>query len=56
MAEVTKREILEIIEHLPNDITLTDALYELYVWAEIEAGLEEARQGRTVPTKRFCGA
>jgi predicted transcriptional regulator len=49
MAEATtKQEIIEMIKRMPDDASLEDILYELYVRSEIQAGLEDVRAGRTV--------
>lgn len=39
----------QIIEHLPEQATWDDIMYELYVKQKIEAGLQAADEGRTVP-------
>lgn len=38
----------QIIEHLPEQATWDDIMYELYVKQKIEAGLKAADEGRTV--------
>ena len=48
MAEATKQDILKIIEGMPDDVSLEDVMYELYVRSEVLAGLEDFRAGRTV--------
>lgn len=49
MAEATKKDILKMIERMPDDASIEDVMYELYVHAEVEAGLEDIRAGRVVP-------
>ena len=44
-----KEEARQIVEQLPDDATWDDVFYQIYVRQSIEAGLEEFRQGRTVP-------
>ena len=39
----------QIIEHLPDQASWDDIMYELYVKQKIEAGLKAADEGRTVP-------
>ena len=39
----------QIIEHLPDQATWDDIMYELYVKQKIEAGLQAADEDRTVP-------
>ncbi len=38
----------QIIEHLPEQATWDDIMYELYVKQKIEEGLKAADEGRTV--------
>lgn len=39
----------EIIDHLPEQATWDDIMYELYVKQKIEEGLADIEAGRTVP-------
>ena len=39
----------QIIDHLPEQATWDDIMYELYVKSKIEAGLADIEAGRTVP-------
>jgi predicted transcriptional regulator len=48
MPDVTKRDVIELIEKMPDDARLEDILYELYVRSEIEHGLSDLRNGRTL--------
>jgi predicted transcriptional regulator len=49
----------QIIDHLPDQATWDDIMYELYVKQKIEAGLKAADEGRTAShqeaTKRLLG-
>jgi predicted transcriptional regulator len=38
----------QIIEHMPEQATWDDIMYELYVKQKIERGLQAAEEGRTV--------
>ncbi|HED17481.1 MAG TPA: hypothetical protein ENI64_11790 [Gammaproteobacteria bacterium] len=38
----------QIIDHLPEQATWDDIMYELYVKQKIETGLKAADEGRTV--------
>lgn len=49
MAITAKEAARQIIDHLPDQATWDDIMYELYVKQKIEAGLADARAGRTVP-------
>jgi len=44
-----KEAARQIIDHLPDQATWDDIMYELYVKQKIEAGLKAADDGRTVP-------
>ena len=47
-----KDRIVDIMLDLPDDATIEDALYELYVALKIERGLEQADKGKELSTKR----
>jgi predicted transcriptional regulator len=44
-----KKAARSIVDNLPEQATWDDLMYELYVKQKIEAGLEAAAEGRTVP-------
>lgn len=44
----TKEEALELISRLPEEVTLDDIMYRLYVKGKIEEGITAAEQGRVV--------
>lgn len=44
-----KEEARRLVDRLPEDATWEDLQYEVYVRQAIEAGLKDAREGRTVP-------
>ena len=44
----TKERVREILDHLPDDCSLEDVQYHLYVVQKIERGLADAEAGRTV--------
>jgi predicted transcriptional regulator len=43
-----KQEVRELLEQLPEDASLEDIQYHIYVRQKIEKGLEAARQGRVI--------
>ena len=45
----TKERVRELLERLPDDCSLEDVLYHLYVVEKIERGLIDTEAGRTVP-------
>ena len=54
-----KKKILEVVEQLPEDATIEDAIERLYFLPKIEKGIREADAGLTVPhdeaKKRLLG-
>lgn len=44
-----KQAARELIEHLPEQASWNDIMYELYVKQKIEAGLKAVAEGRTTP-------
>ena len=45
----TKREVMEIIDRMPDDVTLIDIMAELYFKQKVDAGLNELDEGKGVP-------
>ncbi len=46
-----KQRVIELIKGLPDDCTLEDILYHLYVREKIEGGIRAVQEGRTIPHK-----
>jgi predicted transcriptional regulator len=44
-----KEAARQLIDHLPDQATWDDIMYELYVKQKIEEGLADIEAGRTVP-------
>ncbi|HZL18314.1 MAG TPA: hypothetical protein VFG23_11270 [Polyangia bacterium] len=44
-----KTTVMALLEKLPDDCSLEDVLYHLYVIQKIEAGLAEADAGKLIP-------
>jgi predicted transcriptional regulator len=44
-----KELVLDLVQQMPEESTLSDILYELYVRHEIEEGLRDIDEGRTIP-------
>ena len=42
-----KQEVKELLERMPDDCSLEDIQYHLYVLQKIERGLKDAEEGRT---------
>ena len=49
MATTAKEAARQIIEHLPDQATWNDIMYELYVKQKMEEGLADIEAGRTIP-------
>lgn len=45
----TKERVQKLLDGLPDDCSMEDVLYHLYVAQMIERGLADAEAGRTVP-------
>jgi len=43
-----KEAAIEVIQHLPDDASLEDIMYALYVRQTVESGLRDVAEGRTV--------
>ena len=43
-----KNTVRELLDRLPDDCSLEDVLYHLYVVQAVEAGLADAEAGRTI--------
>jgi predicted transcriptional regulator len=44
-----KEEIIDLIKNLPDDATIDDIMYHLYVKKKILAGIKEIEQGNIIP-------
>ena len=49
-----KKTVRELLDRLPDDCSLEDVLYHLYVIQKVEAGLEDAGAGRLIPHDVFA--
>ena len=45
----TKQRVRNLLERLPDDCSLDDVVYHLYVMQKVEAGLADAAAGRLIP-------
>ncbi len=43
-----KEEVLELLEQLPEDASLEDIQYHIYVRQKIQRGLDAAREGKVI--------
>jgi hypothetical protein len=44
-----KQQVRELLDRLPDDCSLDDVLYHLYVVRSIEKGIADADAGRVIP-------
>ena len=44
--QTTKQEVSDLLKRLPDDCTLEDVQYHLYIIQKIERGLKDAEEGR----------
>lgn len=44
-----KEEVIKLIQELPDNTTIEDIMYKLYVRAKIEAGIKELDEGKGIP-------
>ena len=49
MKTTAKDEVRALLEKLPNDASLNDIQYHIYVRQKIERGLEAIQQGNVIP-------
>jgi len=45
----TKETVLAVLDRLPDNCTLEDVQYHLYITQAIAAGLADSEAGRTIP-------
>ncbi|MHA1521233.1 MAG: hypothetical protein ACTSVZ_01270 [Promethearchaeota archaeon] len=48
MTKNVKENIISFLKTLPDDVTIEDIMYHLYVRKKIQRGLEDVKEGRTV--------
>lgn len=48
MAEV-KQQVIQMIQSLPDDVTIDDIMAELYFKLQVDAGLQELDEGKGIP-------
>ena len=48
MAESTKEIAIQVIQRLPDDVSLEDIMYELYFRERVDRGIAQARRGEIV--------
>jgi predicted transcriptional regulator len=48
-----KEDVMRILEGLPDDVSLEDIQYHIYVRQKIERGLEDVEAGRILSEEEF---
>jgi predicted transcriptional regulator len=44
-----KKEVIKMIQSLPDEVTLDDIMAELYFKLQVDAGLKELDEGKGIP-------
>ncbi len=44
-----KQQVIQLVESLPEDVTVDDVMAELYFKIQVDAGLKELDEGKGVP-------
>ena len=52
MAQI-KKQVLEIIHSLPEEVSLDDIIAELYFKIQVDAGLKELDEGKGIPHEQI---
>ena len=55
MTSNLKEEIIDLIKKLPEDATIDDIMYHLYVKKNILAGIKDLDQGKVIPHEKVMG-
>jgi predicted transcriptional regulator len=50
----TKDAVRDLLNRLPDDVSLEDVLYHLYVLQAVDRGLADAEAGRTIPHEKVA--
>jgi len=45
---MTKKQIINFIQKMPNDSSVEDVMYELYFKMQVDQGLDDIKNNRTV--------
>jgi predicted transcriptional regulator len=51
MMSTAKDEVRKMLEHLPDDVSLEEIQYHIYVREKIERGLKDVEEGRLLSQK-----
>ncbi len=53
MTQSLKQEAINAIERLPDNATIEDIMYRVYVIDKIHEGLDDVRNGRVITTEEL---
>lgn len=48
-----KQQVLQMIEALPDDVSVDDVMAELYFKLQVDAGLKELDEGMGIPQEKI---
>lgn len=51
--KTAKEEVREILDQVPDNATLEEIQYRIYVCQKIERGLEDVKNGKTISQKEM---
>lgn len=51
MAQTTKEKTIELIKTLPDDVSMEEIMYHLYIKETVEERLKEIEEGKIKPLK-----
>jgi ribosome maturation protein Sdo1 len=50
-----KQEVLDLIEQLPNDVSMDEIIYHVYVFSKVKKGQKAVKQGATLTSEELKG-
>ncbi len=50
----TKERVRDLLDRLPDDCSVEDVLYHLYVIQSVERGLRDVEHGNTIPHEQVA--
>jgi hypothetical protein len=53
LAHTLKQDVLETLQHLPDNADIEEIMYRLYVLENIRRGQQDAEQGKTTDAKQL---
>lgn len=49
IAVAVKQEVIQLVTRMPDDCTVSDILYELYLKQKVDQGLQDVEEGQVIP-------